>query len=360
MPGHDIIVIGASAGGVEALLTIARGFPRDLPAAVFVVLHVSPHSRSVLPNILTRGGVLSAHHPRSGEPIENGRIYVAPPDYHLLIERGRVRVVRGPQENGSRPAVDPLFRTAAVSYGKRVVGVVLTGNLDDGTAGLAAIERAGGITIVQDPQEAIYSGMPASAIENVAVDHMLRLSEIAPQLVRLAHEPVEEAMASNPGKNCKVDQMKTEARIDAMQPEAIHSDDRPGVPSIFACPDCHGTLFEIDDGKLARFRCRVGHAYSPESLLAAQANAVEEALWTALRALEEKVALTRRLLDRLTERGHGASAAAFQKQMEETEKQAEVLRRVLLQDGSAAVADLASTDAPIGEAESDHPLKRKA
>jgi two-component system, chemotaxis family, protein-glutamate methylesterase/glutaminase len=356
MPGHDIIVIGASAGGVEALLTIARALPADLPAAVFVVLHVSPYSRSVLPNILSRAGALAAAHPRNGDPIANGHIYVAPPDHHLLVHRGRVEVVRGPQENSCRPAVDPLFRTAAVAYRRRVVGVVLTGNLDDGTAGLAAIERVGGIAIVQDPDEALYPGMPTSAVENVPVNHVVSLPQIAPLLVRLAHEPVEDTVPEDASS-----QMKMEADISAMRPGAIHNEERPGKPSVFACPDCHGTLFEIEDGELARFRCRVGHAYSPESLLAAQANGVEEALWTALRALEEKIALTKRLLERMMDRGHKASVASFQRQMVDTEQQAEVLRQVLMQSGSAATVDLPrDTNEAVADAPDDARLGRHA
>ncbi|MCU0518702.1 MAG: chemotaxis protein CheB [Oscillatoria sp. Prado101] len=192
MPGHDIIVIAASAGGVEALTKLASGLPKNLPAALFVVLHIPPQADSVLPRILSRTGTLPASHPIDGQTIERGRIYVAPPDRHLLLGRGHIHLAKGPKENGHRPAADPLFRTAAQAYGRRVVGVVLSGNLQDGTAGLQAVKMRGGVAIAQNPAEALYSGMPRSACQNVAVDGVLPVSEIAAVLVRLASEPVGE------------------------------------------------------------------------------------------------------------------------------------------------------------------------
>src|SRR3982750_3657394 len=192
MPGHDIIVMGASAGGVEALSQLVRTLPEDLPAAVFVVLPVRAPATSGLRHTLSRNGPLAATHPADGEAIEPGRIYVARSDRHLIIHPERIRLSLGPRENGHRPAVDPLFRSAARSYGRRVVGVILSGTLDDGTAGLAAVKMRGGLSIVQDPDDALYTGMPRSAIEHVAVDHVVPLSQIAPILTRLAHESVPE------------------------------------------------------------------------------------------------------------------------------------------------------------------------
>ena len=180
MSGHDMITIGASAGGVEALTELVRGLPVDLPASVFVSLHVPPHGTSMLPQILSRRGPLPAHHARDGEPIEPGRIYVAPPDLHLLIHQGVVRLSRGPRENGFRPAIDPLFRTAARWHGPRVVGVILSGTLDDGTAGLLAIKERGGFAVVQDPDDALFPGMPRNAMDVVHVDHVLPASEHPP------------------------------------------------------------------------------------------------------------------------------------------------------------------------------------
>lgn len=348
MPGHDIIVIGASAGGVEALLTIARALPEDLPAAVFVVLHISPYARSVLPELLSRTGPLPAVHARNGETIQPGRIYVAPPDHHLLVRREGVSVTRGPQENGVRPAVDVLFRTAATAFRKRVVGVVLSGNLDDGTAGLAAIHRFGGVTVVQHPDEALYPGMPTNAVENVPVQYIRPLAEIAPLLVKLAREPVEEPVPAPFPSDGHDGELEMEANVSNMDPAAIHDRKRPGQPSVFGCPDCHGTLFELHDSELTRFRCRVGHAYSPESLLAAQSDGIEAALWTALRALEEKVALTERMLQRMRARGHRASLAHFERQSQDTQQQAEVLRQLLVHNNGGGGGGTIPGDSSAG------------
>ena len=186
MPGRDIIVMGASAGGVQVLADLIGSLPADLPASIFIVMHLAPFGTSAMPAILSRSGRLAAVHPRDGESIQHGKVYVAPPDHHLLIEPDRVRISQGPTENGHRPAVDVLFRSAAQVYGPRVVGVVLTGNLDDGTAGLALIKKYHGIAVVQDPEEADYPGMPRSAIAQVNVDHILPLAEIGPLLADLA------------------------------------------------------------------------------------------------------------------------------------------------------------------------------
>jgi two-component system chemotaxis response regulator CheB len=340
MQGHDIIVIGASAGGVEALTQLVRTLPVDLPATVFIVLHISPHSRSVLPSILQRNAALPVEHARDHQRFRRGRIYIAPPDHHLLVRPEQIGLSRGPHENSSRPAVDPLFRSAARSYGSRVVAVVLTGTLDDGTAGLSAVKRAGGVAVVQSPDEAMYPGMPLSAIQNVTVDHVLPLTGIGPKLYELANTPAPEQ---------KVDPMTDDFENDvtAMKAEAMHSDARPGEPSVFACPDCHGILFEIREGELSRFRCRTGHAYSPESLLAAQSDGIEGAMWTALRALEEKGALLKRMQERMRERGHLASMTALARQLGETDAHAEVLRRVLQERTNQAADDDAEAE-PAG------------
>ena len=286
MPSHDILVIGASAGGVEALSELVKGFPRDIPASIFVVIHLPAHSTSVLPKILARNGILPSLNPSDGDRIQPGHIYVAPPDQHMLIKRGRIRVVHGPRENGSRPSIDPLFRTAARAYGKRVIGIVLSGVLDDGTAGLIAIKKQGGIAIVQDPSEAAYPAMPESAIAHNNVDHILRVSDMASVVERLVHTPVEEE-----GEEPVSEEMEIESDIAELDMAALHGGEKPGTPSRFSCPDCNGVLWEIDDGDMVRFRCRVGHAYSPETLLAVQSDSVEAAIWAGLRALEENAAL---------------------------------------------------------------------
>jgi two-component system, chemotaxis family, protein-glutamate methylesterase/glutaminase len=260
---RDIVVIGASAGGVEAVALVIEELPRNLAAAVFVVVHFPPHTTSVLPRIITRRGGMTAMHPEDGAPIELGCVYVAPPDRHLLVEHGHVRLVRGPRENGARPAVDPLFRSAARAYGARVIGVVLTGNLDDGTAGLMAIKSAGGLAIVQHPDDALYAGMPSSALRHVQPDHVAPLGEIPGILVRRVGEQVEQK-----GAGPVAQQQNHEVDISEMDRGALEGP-RDGVPSGYACPECHGALWEVDEGGLLRFRCRVGHAYSIENLLRA-------------------------------------------------------------------------------------------
>ena len=254
--GHDIVVVGASAGGVEALMQLAYGLPPDLAASVFVVLHIAPDSASALPEILSRAGRLPAVHPADGQRIEPVRIYVAPPDRHLLLVGPRIHVVRGPRENGHRPAVDPLFRTAARSFGPRVVGVILSGTLDDGTAGLAAIKMRGGVAIVQDPDEALFQGMPRSAIDNVAVDHVLPVNEIAPRIAQLVQEPV---TGSAPAVT---DEMDMEARMAELEEAAVQRNERPGTPSVFSCPECGGVLWEVADGE-SHFEIMQKHLVNP-------------------------------------------------------------------------------------------------
>lgn len=321
---HDIVVIGASAGGVEALSTVLGGLPRDLRAAVLVVLHVA-RGRSMLPEILSRAGRLPAAHPEDGDPLEYGKVYVARPDHHLIVEPGKVRVVHGPTENGCRPAVDPLFRSAARAYGPRVIGVVLTGALDDGTAGLAAVKEAGGVAIVQDPDEAFAPSMPSSARALVAVDHVLPMGEIGLLISKLTLEETGSPAAKS-----------TAPHVAAMEPDlavprlALQESDRPGKVSVFTCPECHGTLWEADERGIVRYRCRVGHVYSAESMLAAQTDSVDRALWTALRSLEERAALTHRLAKRAEQRRHKWVARAFAERAEAADSHAAVIRELLV------------------------------
>ena len=325
---RDIVVIGASAGGVEAVASLIEALPRDLAAAVFVVIHFPPHSTSVLPRIITRRGGMTAMHPEDGAPIELGCVYVAPPDRHLLVENGQVRLVRGPRESGARPAVDPLFRSAARAYGARVIGVILTGNLDDGTAGLMAVKSAGGLAVVQDPRDALYAGMPSSAIRHVQPHHVVPLGEIPGLLVHRVGEPVEQTGAGRVGQ-----EQNREMPISEMDPAALESG-RAGAPSGYVCPECSGALWETDDGGLPRFRCRVGHAYSFETLLAEQGSAMDAALWAAYRALKERAALTGRMGARMQERGQTSLARRYREQTEETLQRADLIRRVLLTGAS--------------------------
>lgn len=326
MPGHDIIVIGASAGGVEALTALVKHLPSSLPAAVFVVVHFPPQSTSILPRLLTRAGPLPATHADDGEAIKTGHLYIAPPDFHLLLKDGRTSVVRGPRENHSRPAIDPLFRSAALAYGPRVVGIILSGTLADGAAGLAAVKRRGGVAVVQDPDDAFFPDMPRSALQYVKADHVLPLSAMPPLLVRLASEPVGE------GGKPMSSEMEKETDIAQFDLATLESEEKPGMPSVFACPDCGGTLWELQDENLLRFRCRVGHAFSSESLLAAQTGEIETALWVALRTLEERATLVRRLENRARENQQQFAASSFAEQAQTAEHQAALIRKLLLND----------------------------
>jgi two-component system chemotaxis response regulator CheB len=323
---RDIVVIGASAGGVAALCSVIQALPSDFPAAVFVVLHLPPHSHSALPAILSRNGRLPASHPAEGERLQAGRIYVAPPDRHLTVEGERVHLSRNAGENGHRPAIDVTFRTAARSLGARVIGVVLTGNLDDGTAGLVAVKRCGGVAVVQDPATADYPSMPESAIADVEVDHVVPLGAIGPLLDRLVREPL--PAARPPGCD---DPDGVEKEPDLM---GIHDRDTggpgpSGEPSGFTCPECGGALYERSGETPMHFRCRTGHAYSPESLLARQTSALEATLWAALRSLEENAALSRRMEKRTRDLGNATSSHRYQRRAAATEKHAGLLRALL-------------------------------
>jgi two-component system chemotaxis response regulator CheB len=324
MPEHDIIVVGASAGGVEALITLTATLPPDLQAAVFIVLHIPAQSPSLLPDILNRAGSLKVVSATDNAKIEYGHIYVAPPDFHLLVESEHIRVVSGPKENRHRPAIDPLFRSAAAAYGSRVIGVILTGSLDDGTAGLQAIKRCGGLAIVQDPQDALFPSMPLSAQANVQVDHTLPLAQIGPLLGSLSNESsgAEGAIAVD-------ENMKQELRLEQMDPALMYSNERTGKPSVYSCPDCGGVLWEIEEENILRFRCRVGHAFSIESMFAGQSESVESALWVALKNLQENADLTRRLVHNARTHGHLVLTQRYETKLREVNKRIEIIANVL-------------------------------
>jgi len=335
MANRDIVVVGASAGGTEALTDLVRDLPRTLPAAIFVVVHFPASANSVLPRILSRAGVLPAVHADDGLVFEPGHIYVARPDCHLMLRDGRLAVRKGPKENNSRPAIDPLFRSAARAAGTRVIGVVLSGNLDDGTAGLLSITQHGGIAVVQAPETALYSGMPRSAIDHVPVDYVVPLEKMAALLVDLT------TAETGPKEQPPMD---SDDSLNGEEEVIADRQTQPGTPSTMTCPECHGTLWETREGGLVHFRCRVGHAYTAESLLAHQADQLEAALWTALRSLEEHAALSRRLADRASTRGHSHSASAFTEQAMDAEHHASTIRNVLSGglNGQAALLDIGS------------------
>ena len=337
MATRDTVVIGASAGGVRALSTLVTDLPRDLPAAVFIVLHVPANVPSLLPGILSRDSQMPVAHAINGEKIEHGKIYVAPPDQHLLIEDGHIKLVHGPKENLHRPSIDALFRSAARWAGPRVIGVVLTGALDDGKTGMRAIKQRGGIAIVQDPLEAPFPSMPLSVMHDIKVDYSLSLREIGPLLTKLSREIAEEE-----GRYAVPDEIEIEARIAEQEMESdelIASVEKLGKVSKLTCPDCHGALWEMNGEDMLRYRCHVGHAYSAESLTEGQSQMLEVALWSAVRALEEQMILARRIVERARKANYTRAAAMFERRAQEAEENSAVIRQVLLSEQKGDIAD---------------------
>ena len=331
----DIIVIGASTGGLEALKTVLGGLSGDLDASIFVVLHTSADSPGVLAQILDRAGPLQAVMVETSERIRDGVVYVARPDHHLVIEPGLVSATRGPKENRFRPAIDPLFRSAAQTYGPRVIGVVLTGALDDGTAGLWAIKSLGGTAVVQDPEHAFAPSMPRSALTHVEVDHCLDLSDIGPLLARLAAQPVDEqgGIAMPKGLQIEVDIAKARNSLDRGVLEL-------GDPSPFACPECHGVLLQVAESRRIRFRCHTGHAYSAESLLAEINESVEDALWNAIRSLQESALLMQHLAQHNAV-ADDATVARLQRAARNAERRSILVRQAVMHDEVASPEDSA-------------------
>jgi two-component system chemotaxis response regulator CheB len=329
MPNNrNLVVMGASAGGVEVLIRIIAGLPENFPAAVCIVLHTSPTSPSILPELLDRAGPLAAATAKNGETLRNARVYVAPPDQHLLIKDSRIHLTRGPRENGFRPAVDTLFRSAAEARGPAVIGVVLSGSLDDGTIGLDEIHRAGGIAVVQDPHEAAFPSMPTSAIRAVEVDHIAPTTEIPALLTQLVSEPLRKG---NPMTSAR----KSRPDVSEDGTSVFLTGELPGPPSAFTCPECGGALWELaNDGKLT-YRCHVGQGFTPDSLLDSQTKALEAALWTALRTLEESAAFQRRVADRINTVVSGNVVSAYLAKAKEAERHAAVIRQILTRPDDA-------------------------
>jgi two-component system chemotaxis response regulator CheB len=330
MDGHDIVVIGTSAGGVGALQEVFRQLPPDLPASLFVAMHLSPHVPSHLPQVLGKAGRMPVVAVDRALRFRPGHAYVAPPDHHLTLTKTGVRPTRGPRENWHRPSIDVLFRSAAAALGPRVIGVVLTGFLDDGSAGLAAIQRKGGLAIVQDPETAAFPDMPMNALQSVKVDYCVPLAEMAATIVK--------AVAEAPGRVPPgvAEEVAIETEIAKLSMNGREAIEKIGTPSTFTCPECQGPLWELRDGGMLRFRCQVGHAYSSETMLTAQQDVVERALWVALGAIQSRVALWRRLSQRMKD-PHLAELASFYRAREdEAQKDLEALQALLTRDGVTA------------------------
>jgi two-component system chemotaxis response regulator CheB len=357
LPQRDIIVIGGSAGSFEPLKTIISGLPASFPASVLVVVHMMADFPSLLEEHLSACSRLPTTQAVDEEPIRRGRIYIARPDYHLTVEAGKMRVLRGPRENRHRPAIDSLFRTAARVYGPRVIGVVLSGNHDDGSMGLYGVKQRGGIAIVQDPSEAAWSEMPRRALAYATPHYVLKSRDIGANLINLVQIDQDEIVMPNrrAAKSDGRSERKSRSRNGARHPsskssrpngrsarpdepglsggenpenqKAAYFDEGEGTPSVFACPECHGVLWEVRDGNLVQFRCRVGHTYGSDSLNVELSQASEAALWAAMRALEEKAAMQRRIADGISTDRKGSGRLRDQSQADENN--ARIIREMI-------------------------------
>ena len=292
---RELVVVGGSAGALEALNELLSRLPQDFSAPILLVLHIPNEYPSHLEEILGRAGPLPVKEVRRDERLQPGTVYVAPPDHHLLVEDSRAEVSKGPRENRHRPAIDPLFRTAARAYGPRTIGVILSGTLDDGSSGLMAVKMVGGLTVVQARHEAMNPEMPMRAKHYADAENELPVAEIA-ELLIAETEKGPTAREARKGEGAMSKEMKREALKAHLKTDA--NAEKRGEPSAFACPECGGVLWELQEGQLLRFRCRVGHAYTVDSLRTAMTESVEQALWASMRALEEKAALLRRVADR--------------------------------------------------------------
>lgn len=344
MSKRTIVVIGASAGGVYALKELAESLPADFRASVFVVLHVSPHSPSYLPDILNHAGPLPASHPTDGEPIQCSHIYVAPPDHHMLIEYDQIIVKKGPKENRFRPSIDALFRSAAYTYGPQVIGVVLTGMLDDGTSGLWSVKRLGGIGIVQEHDDALYPSMPDSVLQYVDVDYQVPITGLAPLLCRL----VDEIIPAPPGlPEEELSRMETEVNIAAQDSAFEMGVLNMGELTALTCPECSGALVSIKEGKLIRYRCHTGHAYTANSLLVDVSKNVEESLWKAVRSLEETIILLEASGKQFAEGGNATAAEQFYQKAQETRNRSERTREFIFRQEQLSLDSVATGNQPI-------------
>jgi two-component system chemotaxis response regulator CheB len=323
MTGRDIVVIGASAGGVQALSNLVVQFPADLHATVCIVQHVSATAPGTLAQLLDRAGPLPATIAQDGETFQPSHLYVAPPDHHLLIWEDRLHVARGPRENRVRPAIDPLFRSAAVAYGARVVGVILSGLQDDGTAGLLTVKRCGGVAMVQEPADALHPEMPQNALKQVEVDYCLPVSKMGSVLYRLTREAPAETL---PIPRDIVAEVEIVARANG----ALNREQELGTLAALICPDCGGPLWELHNDHLQRYRCSLGHAFSAEALLAGQSEVIEAALWTAVRTMEERARMLMQLSNGRRERRQEKLAQKFADQAAELTTYAQHIRQILL------------------------------
>jgi two-component system, chemotaxis family, protein-glutamate methylesterase/glutaminase len=319
MANRDVLAIGTSAGGVEALLFLAKELSRDLPASVLVTIHLPSYSRSSFDEVLTRAGSMPAQFAVDGEAIRKSRIYIAPPDRHLLLDGDRLSLGDGPRENNTRPAIDAMLRSAAMCCGPRTIGVVLTGTLGDGASGLWAVRNAGGITVVQEPQDAAFAEMPLTALSRAKPSHVAALADMPALFERLVRQPA--GMPSPVPRN-----MKYEVEIARGRGGKMNDMDAIGGRSVLACPDCGGVMWEIDEGGMPRYRCHVGHTYAAEVMSIALDESLRRSLAVALRVLEDRVALARKLHQQALDGGHRLLAETWADKGREFEREMEVIR----------------------------------
>ena len=327
MPQLQIVVIGASAGGLQALSDLVGELPESLDVAILIVVHTKTEGESFLPDILGRRTSVPVQFGEHGASIQRGRIYISPPNVHMLVgHTGGIRLHHGPRENGFRPAVDPLFRTAARTFGAGTMGVILSGALDDGTYGMKVVKDAGGTTVVQDPDEASFPGMPLSVLRYVDVDHVLPAVQIGQLIASDARgatsKPVE-------GEVTMARQKEPEPQNPAEETDVEEMEETFGPPSGLTCPDCGGALWEIKNGELSRYRCHVGHQYTTDGLDAGQQEAVENALWSAVRVLEEHADLRNRMASRADAAGMVAVSSGFSESASDSKRQAHTIRELL-------------------------------
>ncbi|MCY7350138.1 MAG: chemotaxis protein CheB [Cytophagaceae bacterium] len=328
MPKRDIVVIGSSAGGVYALKDLVSQLPADFNASIFVVQHVAANTPSLLPGILSRSGPLPAVHPHDGDAFEPGHIYLAPPNHHLILDHGRVLVRKGPKENRFRPSIDALFRSAAYTYGSRVIGVILTGLLNDGTSGMWTVKRLNGVSIVQSPDDALYADMPLNVMEYVDVDHTIPLAELGPLLCRLIDEPAPEQHQLSPEETERIEiEVRTAAQHNAFEMGILNL----GQLTQLTCPECHGAISAIQEGTLVRYRCHTGHAFTASSLLSEVSKSVEDSFWKVLRGLEESTILLGQMGDKFKKEGKLEAADQFIEQARKTRQQSQVILDLVFQ-----------------------------
>jgi two-component system, chemotaxis family, protein-glutamate methylesterase/glutaminase len=319
MANRDLVAIGTSAGGVEALRFLANGFPENFPASILVTIHLPLQFHSSLNEVLTRAGNLPATFANDGEVRKKARIYLAPPGRHLIVDGEQLWLGTGPRENNFRPAVDPMLRSVAVCCGNRGIGVVLTGTCGDGASGLWAVDQAGGMTVVQEPKDAAFPEMPRTALNRIAPDHVAHLRDLPGLLQALVHQPAGDPIAVP-------DNLRYEVEIARNGRSSMRMMDRLGQRSVLTCPDCGGIMWELKDGAMSRYRCHIGHAYTEETITIGVDERVKHAMTSALRALNERVTLVSKLRDEAGHRGQRHLANSWALKAQEFEREADAIR----------------------------------